>query len=259
MSLKTFGGVATPTIEFLIKYFNSLFDYNYTKNMEDNLDIIANGNKQYYELCGECDIFIEELINKNSLIKSDNVVIEKINIKIDDKHSYIIGKNGPTIKYTKEDGKLGFYGVKPDIDIEKLKAGTYKLEEIIVSAEDNNKLLGMYKSKELYLKHGKYGYYLECDTLKKSLNSVKINVPFKNITYEDAINIIENSEPGNNSLVRKIDENLCIRKGKYGDYIFYKTEKMKRPQFLKLGGFDDDYKNCSVNNIRSWIKEKYNV
>ena len=246
-------------IEFLIKYFNSLFDYNYTKNMEDNLDIIANGNKQYYELCGECDIFIEELINKNSLIKSDNVVIEKINIKIDDKHSYIIGKNGHTIKYTKEDGKLGFYGVKPDIDIEKLKAGTYKLEEIIVSAEDNNKLLGMYKSKELYLKHGKYGYYLECDTLKKSLNSVKINVPFKNITYEDAINIIENSEPGNNSLVRKIDENLCIRKGKYGDYIFYKTEKMKRPQFLKLAGFDDDYKNCSINNITSWIKEKYNV
>ena len=246
-------------IEFLIKYFNSLFDYNYTKNMEDNLDIIANGNKQYYELCGECDIFIEELINKNSLIKSDNVVIEKINIKIDDKHSYIIGKNGPTIKYTKEDGKLGFYGVKPDIDIEKLKAGTYKLEEIIVSAEDNNKLLGMYKSKELYLKHGKYGYYLECDTLKKSLNSVKINVPFKNITYEDAINIIENSEPGNNSLVRKIDENLCIRKGKYGDYIFYKTEKMKRPQFLKLAGFDDDYKNCSINNITAWIKEKYNV
>ena len=246
-------------IEFLIKYFNSLFDYNYTKNMEDNLDIIANGNKQYYELCGECDIFIEELINKNSLIKADNVVIEKINIKIDAKHSYIIGKNGPTIKYTKEDGKLGFYGVKPDIDIEKLKAGTYKLEEIIVSAEDNNKLLGMYKSKELYLKHGKYGYYLECDTLKKSLNSVKINVPFKNITYEDAINIIENSEPGNNSLVRKIDENLCIRKGKYGDYIFYKTEKMKRPQFLKLAGFDDDYKNCSINNITAWIKEKYNV
>ena len=28
-----------------------------------------------------------------------------------------------------------------------------------------------------------------------------------------------------NSLVRKIDDNISIRKGKYGDYIFYKTEK----------------------------------
>ena len=27
--------------------------------------------------------------------------IEKINIKIDEKHTYIIGKNGPTIKYNK--------------------------------------------------------------------------------------------------------------------------------------------------------------
>ena len=247
-------------IEFLIKYFNELFDYNYTKNMEDELDIIAKGNKKYYELCNECNTFIEDLIKNNSLENSDNSnKIEKINIKIDENHTYIIGKNGPTIKYNKDDGKLGFYGVKPDLDINKLKAGIYKLEEIIVSAEDNNKLLGVYKENNLYLKHGKYGYYLECDKIKKSLNYTKINVPIKNITYEDAINILDNCEEGNNSLLRKIDENLSIRKGKYGDYIFYKTEKMKKPLFFKLNGFNDDYKNCSINNIRSWIKEKYQI
>ncbi len=247
-------------IEFLIKYFNDLFDYNYTKNMEDELDIISKGNKKYYDLCNECNTFIENLIKNNSLSNSDNSNnIEKISIKIDEKHTYIIGKNGPTIKYTKEDGKLGFYGVKPDLNIDKLKTGTYKLEEIIVSSEDNNKLLGMYKNNELYLKHGKFGYYLECGKIKKSLNYTKINVPIKNITYEDAINILDNCEEGNNSLLRKIDENLSIRKGKYGDYIFYKTEKMKKPLFFKLNGFNDDYKNCSINNIRSWIKEKYEV
>ena len=37
--------------------------------------------------------------------------------------------------------------------------------------------------------------------------------------------ILENSEANANSLVRRIDETLSIRKGKYGDYIFYKTEK----------------------------------
>ena len=249
-------------IEFLIKYFNELFNYNYTKNMEDELDIIAKGNKKYYELCNECNNFIEDLIKNNSLENQNNgnnTNIEKINIKIDEKHTYIIGKNGPTIKYNKEDGKLGFYGVKPDLNIDKLKAGTYKLEEIIVSSEDNNKLLGQYKGNELYLKHGKFGYYLECDKIKKSLNYTKINVPIKNITYEDAINILDNCEEGNNLLVRKIDENLSIRKGKYGDYIFYKTEKMKKPLFFKLKGFDDDYKNCSLTNIRTWIKEKYEI
>ena len=79
----------------------------------------------------------------------------------------------------------------------------------------------------------------------------------KNVT--DAINILESAEQMGNTLIRKIDETLAIRKGKYGDYIFYKTEKMKRPQFLKLNGFEDDYKTCSEKNIRSWIKEKYEI
>ena len=249
-------------IEFLIKYFDSLFDYDYTKLMEDELDIIAKGNKKYYDLCKECNTFIEDLIKNNglSLINDNNGSNnEKINIKIDEKHTYLIGRNGPTIKYKKEDGTMGFYGVKPDIDIEKLKSGEYKLEEIIVSVDDNNKILGEYKGNNLYLKYGKFGYYLECGELKKSLNYTKINVPIKNIGYDDAVNILENSEANANSLVRKIDETLSIRKGKYGDYIFYKTEKMKKPQFLKLNGFNDDYKNCSLSNIRSWIKEKYEV
>ena len=246
-------------IEFLIKYFNDLFDYKYTKNMEDELDIISKGNKKYYDLCDECNSFIEDLIKNNSLENETSENIQKMNIKIDEKHSYIIGKNGPIIKYTKEDGKLGFYGVKSDIDIDKLKEGKYKLEEIIVSTEDNNKLLGMYKGNELYLKNGKYGYYLECGEIKKSLQTVKINIPFKNIQLEDAISIIESAEKANNSLIRKIDETLSIRNGRYGPYIFYKTEKMKRPQFLKLTGFDLNYNTCSIENIRSWIKEKYDI
>ena len=246
------------TIEFLIKYFNDIFEYNYTKNMEDNLDLIAKGNKVYYELCDECYKFIEYLVNENNLINTQ-IQRDKLNIKIDNKHTYLIGKNGPTIKYNKEDGTTGFYSVKPDIDIEKLKLGEYKIEDIIVTNEDNNKVLGEYKNNNVYLKNGKFGYYLECGEIKKSLKYTKINVPIKNITIEDAINILETAEQNDNSLVRRIDETLSIRHGKYGDYIFYKTEKMKKPQFLKIYGFQDDYKKCSLENIRSWIKEKYEI
>jgi hypothetical protein len=52
---------------------------------------------------------------------------------------------------------------------------------------------------------------------------------------------------------------LAIRKGKYGDYIFYKTQAMKKPQFLKLNEFKDDYITCSLEFLKSWIKEKYGV
>tara|TARA_B110001452_G_C15236101_1_gene427958 strand:- start:279 stop:2693 length:2415 start_codon:yes stop_codon:yes gene_type:complete len=247
-------------IEFLIKYFNQLFDYDYTKTMENELDIIAKGKKKYYELCDECNKFIEELSSTNSLMNNlDGSNTEKLNIKIDEKHTYIIGKNGPTIKYKKEDGTMGFYSVKKDIDMEKLKAGEYELKEIIELKEDNNKLLGEHKEKPVYLKLGKFGYYLEWNNIKKSLTTVKINVPVKNIELEDAITILDSALEAGNSLIRRIDETLSIRKGKYGDYIFYKTERMKKPQFLKLYGFNDDYKTCSMQNLRGWIKEKYEV
>lgn len=250
-------------IEFLIKYFNPLFEYDYTKNMEDTLDIIAKGTKPYHELCDECNKFIDELSTSNNLgartegSRTDREI--KLNIKIDEKHTYLIGKNGPTIKYNKEDGTVGFYSVKPDIDIDKLQAGEYKLEELIELKEDNNKLLGKHKEQDVYLKFGKFGYYLEWGEIKKSLTTVKINVPLKNIEIEDAINILESAEQAGNSLIRRIDETLSIRKGRFGDYIFYKTEKMKKPQFLKLYGFNDDYKTCSMQNLQGWIKEKYGI
>ena len=248
-------------IEFLIKYFNGLFNYDYTKSMEDELDNIAQGTKKYYELCHECYGLINDLIKTNNLAANSNSANgqEKIQIIIDSKHTYLIGKNGPTIKYTKEDGSLGFYGVKKDINLDKLKAGEYKLDELIESKEENNKLLGNFQEQPVYLKKGKYGYFLECGELRKSLNTVKINVPIKELKIEDAYSILTDRISESNSLVRRISNDLAIRKGKYGDYIFYKTETMKKPQFFKLNEFNDDYTNCSLEFLKSWIKEKYGL
>ena len=258
-------------IEFLIKYFNDLFDYDYTKSMEDELDNIAHGKKKYYELCDECNSFITSLINSNNLIikcyaNSENgehgehgEKLEKLSIKIDAKHTYLIGKNGPTIKFTKEDGSLGFYGVKKTINIDKLKAGGYKLDELIETSEETTKLLGVYNDENVYLKNGKFGYYLECGQLRKSLKTIKINVPFKEIKIDDALTILKDCDSETNGLVRKISNELAIRKGKFGDYLFYKTPVMKKPQFLKLDDFNEDYKNCSLEFLKSWIKDKYGL
>jgi DNA topoisomerase-1 len=252
--------VGILVIEFLIKYFNNLFEYGYTKTMEDDLDLIARGLKEYHVLCDDCNKFIDDLVTTNSLLNNSSISsVEKLKIKIDDKHTYLIGKNGPTIKFLKDDGSAGFYGVKPEIDLEKLKNGEYKLDDIIVLKEDNTKNLGIHNGLPVYLKVGKFGYYLECGELRKSLKSVKINVPFKNIQLDDAISILEDASQIDTSILRKIDDNLCIRNGKYGPYIFYKTPRMKKPQFMKLAGFDDNFKTCKIEYLRAWIKEKYTI
>jgi hypothetical protein len=72
---------------------------------------------------------------------------------------------------------------------------------------------------------------------------------------------LESCDPASNSLVRHISTSQSIRKGKYGDYIFYKSETMKKPKFLKLDGFNHEggYLTCSLDTLKLWIKEKYGI
>jgi DNA topoisomerase-1 len=56
------------------------------------------------------------------------------------------------------------------------------------------------------------------------------------------------------NIVRIINDDISIRKGKYGDYIFYKTCKMKKPKFISMKTFQLDYYRCQLNDIISWVK-----
>ena len=234
-------------LEFLLKTYNTLFEYEYTKNMEDILDTIAKGETQYYDLCDTCLREIEKL----------SVGIPKNNkeiIKIDDNHIYMIGKNGPVIKCTYDSDNVTFKSVRKDLDIDKLRREEYKVEDIVEDTNLNKKL-GTYKEQDLLLKKGKYGLYVTWGENKKSLNNIQIKET--DITLDDVIPLIENAQ--NSNMVRELSADLSIRKGQYGDYIFYKTKKMTKPRFYKLNGFMEDYKTCDKNIIKDWIKETYKI
>jgi hypothetical protein len=57
-------------------------------------------------------------------------------------------------------------------------------------------------------------------------------------------------------ILRTIDENTTIRYGKYGPYIFHKTQKMTKPVFVALKGFPEahgNYNTCDIAKIHEWI------
>ena len=58
----------TIVIEFLIKKFDPLFVYPYTKNMEDTLDEIAKGAQLWHSLCQTC---YDEMKNLSGTIKKN--------------------------------------------------------------------------------------------------------------------------------------------------------------------------------------------
>jgi DNA topoisomerase-1 len=229
-------------LDFLLSYFDELFNYDYTKSMENELDDIAKGNKIWSTLCETCYNDIEN--QSSNLKKKDN-----FQIQIDNEHTYMVGKYGPVIK--KGNGKsASFINVKNNINIEKIKDGTYKLSDIIETSSPH-KIIGKYKGDDVYYKKGKYGNYLECGDSKKSLNGYQKNED--EITDDDIQAIFEGRVNINSSIIRKINNNSSIRRGKYGNYIFHKTETMSKPKFIKLSKFKGNYNTCPLDELEKYI------
>ena len=229
-------------LEFLIKYYDELFSYCYTKKMEDNLDSIANGEMIWHSLCKKCDENIK-MVSKN--INSFNK-----NIRIDDNHEYTIGKYGPVIKYTK-DGVITFKSVKKNIDLEKLRKNEYNINDIIES-DNESKIIGKYKNEDMIIKQGQFGLYAQWGENKKSLK--ELDKKIEDIILSDVVNFIDKQS----NIIRTINDVISIRKGKYGDYIFYKTTVMKKPKFISIKKLKNikDIANASDNDI---INEVNNI
>jgi len=287
--IQPLGAIVT---EFIAQHFDSLFEYNFTKKMEDDLDKVAKGDMLYTDTCTFCLDNIKQL---TAILKDKN--IQKDTINIDENHVYMVGTKGPVIKHTTKDEegkkKIEYKTVRKDIDVAKLKRGEYRLEDI-VDEKGNIDMggikLGIYDGNEIILKRGKYGLYFVWGEQKKSLSGLfPKNKNPSTITYHEIVKIIETSSAQGQSttenmnggggggggdddngsgcgsrlqvkgMVRKITDDISIRNGKYGDYIFYKTPEMKNPTFLKLKGFTEDYKTCPIFNIIEWIQKTYKI
>ena len=247
-------------IEFLLEKFNLFFNYEYTKEMEDNLDKIANDIENsivWHKLCDDCYQSLISVTNKLHDLK-------KFSLNIDNNHTLIIGKHGPVVKCidSKDTTKVTFLPVKKNLDFENLKSNDIKLDDIIDNTIISKNAIGKYKGQDLFIKKGKYGIYAQWGKETKSLKENFEGLEINNIQYIDVIkyldkDLLDPTKPV--GLVRELNNNLSIRTGKYGDYIFYKKTRAKKPEFYKLNGFNTDHKKCDKILLLNWIKQTYNI
>lgn len=266
----------TLVLEFLLKHFDKLFNYEYTKTMEDALDLVSKGEKEWYELCNDCLIDITSVLSEVEDEEDEN-----INIKIDETHTYMIGKYGPVVKCREieidggkeiknskktKDSAVTFKKVKPDLDIGKLKRGEYTLNEILsTETKTYTKEIGQHQGHPIYLKNGQYGFYIEWRDIRKAYKEEDAEA----ITLEEAIELLSKNESALLTIVRKVDDTTSIRTGKYGDYIFHKKKTMKTPKFYKLDDFvkdnktdngkDASYRSCDLSLLTTWIYTKFKL
>ena len=233
-------------LEFLLHNFNSFFDYDFTSLMENELDQISSNTKIWHNVCSNYDTLINNNVNE---LKLDNGY--RLCYKIDDKHELMVAKYGVVIKNNEDI----FSKVKENINMFKVTNNEYKIGDIIQEKINDDLLIGKYNDENLYMKKGKYGKYLAWGKNTKSLDGYDGDIELTSV-----VQFIENKS-NNKNIIRVIDNNISIRNGKYGAYIFYKTDKMKKPQFFKLYGFPnmDNLESCKLDELKSWIKSKYDI
>ena len=236
-------------IEFLMKYFELMFSYGYTKMMEDKLDVISKGDvENWYMVCDECHELIKKLSKPISKLPKESY-------KLDDIHEVVFVKYGPTIRYTDEDGKPAYKKINPglELDLDKLKTGGYTLEEL--SLKESDCIIGKWEEQDVYIREGRYGRYVEYGETKKSISA--ITKPINEITMNDLKKTLEGKP--NPSILRTLNSDFSVRKGKHGQYVFYKTSHMQKPKFLNINNFNQGYASCSVSELVDWLCSTYKI
>jgi len=246
-------------IEELIPTFTTLFEYEYTKTMEESLDLVSENSLEWQEVCKTCDAQIKR---ESKTWKEE---IQEI-YKIDENHEFVFSKKGAMIRKPKTDldkkkkkPEYEYLSTRKNIDLEKLKKGEYTLEELL---EIPKEYLGEYLAKSVHLKNGPYGPYILWgeETVKTPLKK-----DLWEITLEDIVAILETktetkSLPPN--VLRVLTDKMTIRKGRYGPYVYYKTETKEKPEFYSLRAFVQKEKNvlkCEIPEILTWLKETYGI
>ena len=210
------------TITFLEENFNEILDYNFTSNLEEQLDNVANNIAQWDDVVREFYNKFEPnivLLNGKSAkgLKDANKRLVGQNDDGQNVYSYI-GKFGPLIQIGDDNDKRY---VKLD---DKYSINT-------VSIKDLNdilrypKILGQYEGKDIIIKNGQYGYYI----VYNEKNYKLMEGYDENLCLEDATKIIGNK--------------YIVRTGKYGPYITFEGKFYKIPKEYDISKMtDDDYK-----------------
>ena len=214
--------------KFLIQYFESIIDYNFTANVEKEFDQIAEGEREWNAMIRDFyKGFHQQIVSttENSgkfsgekMLGIDPATGKKVYVKV--------GRFGPVAQIgdTESDEKPRFAGLKKDMSIESVT-----LEEVLKLFEFP-RLLGEFEGKDITVAVGRFGPYIRHDNKFYSL--AKTDNPAL-VEYDRAIEIIkEKREKDLNNILRTFDEDpdLRVLNGRYGPYITYKKGNFKIPK-----------------------------
>ena len=284
--------VGIMTMEFLMTYFDTLFSYDYTRQMEGALDEVAENRATKQGICLGCRKAIDE-----SMIPLRTVERRSLP-KIDDRYDFIIQKFGNSLR----DGAGQYHPVKNmKLDLVRLHTpGGYSADDLLEFPSGTD-CLGKYRGEDVFIKKGPFGWFIrygshpnpvesveeqeeepeeepEEETTGKGTISIPKGVDIHRIQLSDVISWIEKpptepllngerkppTHPEKTTVLRTLDASCSVRTGKYGPFVMMtpppnelEKKKGKKPkvQFHNLKKFAGDYLTCPKEDLLQYMEK----
>lgn len=215
--------------DFLTSYFPDILDYNFTANVEEKFDDIAEGkiawNNEIRDFYGMFHPEVDKALN----MRLEHKVGERVlgtHPETGKPVSVKIGRFGPLVQIGDGEGDE-----KPQFAslLKGQSVSTITLEEALKLFEFP-RLLGEFEGKDVSVAIGRFGPYVKHDG---KFASIPKDIPAAAITLQEAIDlIVEKRDAEAKKVVKTFDEepDLQILNGRYGVYIAYNKSNYKIPR-----------------------------
>ena len=215
--------------DFLTEYFPDILNYNFTANVEQQFDDIAEGKTVWNDEIDHFYKLFHPVVESALALRLEHKVGERV-LGTDPKSgrpvSVKIGRFGPLVQIgTPEDTEKPLFASL----LKGQSMSTITLEEAL-KLFDLPRTLGDFEGKTVVVGIGRFGPYIRHDG--KYVSLPKEFTP-QGVSLEDAIILIQQKrEQESQRLIKKFDEDdeLELLNGRFGPYIAYKRRIINYPK-----------------------------
>ena len=212
--------------DFLMKYFPSIMDYNFTAKVESEFDLIAEGKSKWNDEIASFYKNFHPSIEKVSSLRLEHKVGERVlgkDPKTGKPVSVKIGRFGPLVQLgnTNEKEKPRFASLQKGQSV-----ATLTLEEALKLFE-MPRTLGEKDGETVTVAIGRFGPYVK---FRNQFCSIPSNMSPYSITLDEALTLFdEKQKTDTQKVIKTWDEepDLQVLNGRFGPYISYKKQNYK--------------------------------
>ena len=236
--------------DFLLEYFPTIMDYNFTAKVEQDFDKIAEGKEKWNDMMENFYNDFEPIVEQTLNARQDHRAGER-QLGVDPKSGrpvfVKIGRFGPVVQIgaADDDEKPQFAQIPKEKSIE-----TITMEEAMELFRLPREL-GDYEGTPVTIGAGRFGPYVQHNGKYASLPKGADPMSF---TLEEAIDLIREKRTQEAQRHLKMfaeDDKLEILNGRFGPYIVYDGKNYRLPKNLHERAADLTYEECMAIIKRS--------